>query len=290
MDRPGLRQRHVRRHFDQRDQSSHDFDGRDQLDRARGGRSGGGGGRRGSAATRGTEREQLAIDRLIASKSRELDILREEDPVRKEMIRLRDTLAGATDAERAKVEELIEAHRRETLEIDAKAERIEAYEDIFRDATDELISNTGDLGDAWDAVTEAIRRAAIQALIFGEGPFAGIFGGGGGAAGGGLASALGGIFSGFAGFFDDGGYIPGGKRGIVGEFGPEVVSGPAYVTSRADTARMLGAGGTLRILLDDRLIGEIIDQNARNSIEMVSYGVAQNNRLQAEAERRKVQK
>lgn len=43
----------------------------------------------------------------------------------------------------------------------------------------------------------------------------------------------------FAGMFDNGGFIPSGSYGIAGEIGPEIVSGPAYVTSRNDTARML---------------------------------------------------
>lgn len=38
-----------------------------------------------------------------------------------------------------------------------------------------------------------------------------------------------------AGLFDQGGLIPAGKSGIVGEFGPELVNGPAVVTSRKQT-------------------------------------------------------
>lgn len=50
----------------------------------------------------------------------------------------------------------------------------------------------------------------------------------------------------FAGAFDKGGTIPSGQWGIVGEYGPEIVRGPAMVTSRVDTARALSsdsAGG-----------------------------------------------
>lgn len=47
----------------------------------------------------------------------------------------------------------------------------------------------------------------------------------------------------FAGMFDDGGRIPAGQFGIVGEIGPEIVHGPAMVTSRVDTARALSAAG-----------------------------------------------
>jgi TP901 family phage tail tape measure protein len=43
----------------------------------------------------------------------------------------------------------------------------------------------------------------------------------------------------YAGAFDKGGIIPAGKWGIVGEYGPEIVSGPANVTSREKTAEIL---------------------------------------------------
>ena len=69
-------------------------------------------------------------------------------------------------------------------------------------------------------IAEQLLRSQIRQLM------ANVFGGGGGAGGGGR-----GLFGNlFAGFFAQGGYIPGGKVGIVGERGPELVSGPANVT------------------------------------------------------------
>jgi hypothetical protein len=47
----------------------------------------------------------------------------------------------------------------------------------------------------------------------------------------------------YAGAYDEGGKIPGGKFGIVGEYGPEIVSGPANVTGRRDTAELLRNSG-----------------------------------------------
>lgn len=44
----------------------------------------------------------------------------------------------------------------------------------------------------------------------------------------------------FAGAFDEGGHIPANKWGVVGEYGPEIINGPANVTSRKDTAELLG--------------------------------------------------
>uniref|UniRef100_UPI002FF3E601 hypothetical protein n=1 Tax=Enterobacter hormaechei TaxID=158836 RepID=UPI002FF3E601 len=42
----------------------------------------------------------------------------------------------------------------------------------------------------------------------------------------------------FAGMYDNGGTIPRGQFGIVGENGPEIVNGPANVTSRRRTAAL----------------------------------------------------
>lgn len=47
-----------------------------------------------------------------------------------------------------------------------------------------------------------------------------------------------------AGAYDRGGYIPSGKVGLVGEYGPELVSGPSYVTGRKRTADAIEGGGS----------------------------------------------
>lgn len=95
---------------------------------------------------------------------------------------------------------------------------------------------------------EAASMAALQAPPVGLGPVAG-------AAMAaqiksmGYASAAVIAAQGFAGMFDNGGNIPSGQWGIVGEYGPEIVKGPANVTSRKETAAMArsavsgGSGG-----------------------------------------------
>jgi len=47
----------------------------------------------------------------------------------------------------------------------------------------------------------------------------------------------------FAGFFNKGGYIPAGQFGVAGESGPEIINGPANVTSTKATAKALGGAG-----------------------------------------------
>ncbi len=53
----------------------------------------------------------------------------------------------------------------------------------------------------------------------------------------------GGLGSLFAGFFDKGGQIGAGQFGVVGEKGPEIVTGPATVIGRQETAELMQGGG-----------------------------------------------
>lgn len=58
---------------------------------------------------------------------------------------------------------------------------------------------------------------------------------------------------------DKGGNIPSGGLGIVGEFGPELVRGPASVTSRKDTADLLSKGSnvTVNLIEDSSRAGQV---------------------------------
>lgn len=71
------------------------------------------------------------------------------------------------------------------------------------------------------SIAEELLRSNVKKLI------AQAFGGVGGGSGGGVFGFLSNMF---AGFFANGGVIPPGKFGVVGERGPELISGPATVT------------------------------------------------------------
>lgn len=60
-----------------------------------------------------------------------------------------------------------------------------------------------------------------------------------------VQSALDSYNSNFAGMYDSGGYIPHGQFGIAGENGPEIVEGPANITSRKHTAMLATAALSL---------------------------------------------
>jgi len=88
----------------------------------------------------------------------------------------------------------------------------------------------------------------------------------------------------FAGLFDNGGMIPAGQFGIAGERGPEIVTGPARVTSRVDTARML-EGGTqpdrtskVELALSPDLEARILEQSKTMSVEVTSAGLQEYDR------------
>ena len=70
------------------------------------------------------------------------------------------------------------------------------------------------------------------------------------------------------GFFDGGGRIGAGDFGIVGERGPELVQGPAMVTSRKDTAGMMGGDNVTNITIvgqsGEKLVDTITVRQRRN--------------------------
>ncbi|HHJ3234220.1 TPA: phage tail length tape measure family protein [Vibrio parahaemolyticus] len=53
------------------------------------------------------------------------------------------------------------------------------------------------------------------------------------------AAATAAASAGFAGAFDNGGYIPAGQWGITGEYGPEITLGPSHIVGRKQTMSML---------------------------------------------------
>lgn len=98
----------------------------------------------------------------------------------------------------------------------------------FNDEANETVSIASRLGQLGGIV------GSLGALGIGLGPIGGVLG---------LGSSV-------FGLFDGGGTIPAGRTGIVGERGPELVSGPANVTSRADTAAMMGGDTVVNIIIE----------------------------------------
>jgi tape measure domain-containing protein len=106
-----------------------------------------------------------------------------------------------------------------------------------------------------------------------------LFGGGGGA--GGMLSTVMGFFGGMS---DNGGSIASNKFNLVGERGPELISGPAKVYSRAKTAREMersgGGGGNVTFALE----GDFDSRAERAIRSMVQSGMLQSSLNGAEIE------
>ena len=131
--------------------------------------------------------------------------------------------------------------------MDAITSAGDGIEDTFRNSLVNAVTGRGSFRDVLtntlDAVANSFAQVAVMQLS--TGLAASVFGGSGG---GGFFSSL------FAGFFQNGGNIPAGQVGIVGEAGPEFVSGPATVTP-------MGMGQTININIsgnvDERAIQQI---------------------------------
>lgn len=80
---------------------------------------------------------------------------------------------------------------------------------------------------AFDKIADSFFNNALDQIFSGGGTS----GGGGGGLLGGITSAIGSsVGNFFGGFFEKGGYLPAGKFGVVGEKGPEIITGPSQVT------------------------------------------------------------
>jgi len=160
--------------------------------------SSGGGSRRGGGSSRASavDKEREAVEKLISGLQDQLALLRETDPVQKEMLRNREALKGATDAEREAVRGLIGTLQEEEEALERQADLADYLKDtgydLFRGAT----QGADALAAAADRAAEALAEAVFQAILLGEGPLAGLLGGGEGGLLGALANSLAGTLSG----------------------------------------------------------------------------------------------
>ncbi len=179
------------------------------------------------SAAGGAAKERSALADLIDAQMQELALLRETDPVQREMLKHRDALAAATDVERQLVEELIATRLREQEQMQALQETQDFFANTVYDAFEKAIFSGGSLVDVLHNIVAALARAALQATLLGEGPLAGLFGTSGG---GGLFTMLfKAIFPGKA----DGGLITGPGSGTSDDVLIAASSGEFVMTAAA---------------------------------------------------------
>lgn len=142
------------------------------------GSGGGGGSSRSGRSSQATaaNREREAVERLITSLTDELAILRETDPVAREMIKHRDDLKGATEAEREAVRQLIETRQAEEQQLQAMNDQQQFYRDTVYGAFDGLVLRGQSVVEVLGNIAAAAAQAFAQAALLGQGPLAGLFG------------------------------------------------------------------------------------------------------------------
>lgn len=136
------------------------------------GKGGAGGGGGGAARD-----EANALQELITSLEGEIEALRVQDPIQRELLKHREALAGATEAEKNQVEELIAVREREAAALEGAKARREFFEDLGNNALEALIVKGESFNDVLKNIAQSLIQAGIQAALFGSGPFGNIFGG-----------------------------------------------------------------------------------------------------------------
>ena len=125
------------------------------------------------------KKEQIApADALIGRLQGELDLLRETDPVQRELIRNRTVLAEATETERARIEGLIGQLAGERQAVEANADAYDLLRDSAAQALDDLIIKGGSAKDVIEDLARSLLSASLKGSLLGEGPLGGLFGGG----------------------------------------------------------------------------------------------------------------
>ena len=168
-----------------------------------------------------------AQNEMLRERDRILESLKTEQEIFNDAVAQADRLLAAG----VLTQDQYNQHLR-NLETELNSVQFEGFERGIQSISDgiaDAIVNAEDMGDAFQNVLRQMVADLISSNL--QNMLRSIFNGGGGE--GGLGSI-------FAGFFDQGGNIPAGQFGIAGERGPEVVRGPAQVTSLAATARMMG--------------------------------------------------
>lgn len=127
--------------------------------RETGGGAGAGGG--GAAA------EADAVEGLIGRLTEELELLRETDPVQREMLRHREALAAATDAERAEVRALIEERLAEAEALEEVQRQMSEVRDLGQSVIRGIVDDLRAGEDAGEILAGVLDRIADKLIDIG---------------------------------------------------------------------------------------------------------------------------
>lgn len=204
------------------------------------------------------DRQREAVERVIAALEFEQETLGKSELQQRIMNEIRSAGAGATDEQRARITSLVTEIENQEQATARLAEVTGFFEDQAMTAFGNVTAMISTGNSALDQFLQKMADAAYQAIAFGEGPLASLFGGG--SSGGGFLSNL------FAGFFADGGKIPSGQFGVVGEAGPELISGPATVTPLSKAGGSSGSQ-SVQVFQSFQISGTVTDKDVQAMIE-----------------------
>jgi hypothetical protein len=193
-----------------------------------------GGGGRGSGS--GAKAQADEVDQLIKRLKDELAVMREVDPLQKELLRNREALTDATEGERKTVSDLIQQRIAETAALEAQEEVWGLFSSTASNALDALIVQGESLSDVLKKVVANLIDATIEAASLGTGPLAFLFGGTPENGRGGWIGAIFGALSGNVAKKADGGIIYGAGHGTSDSV-PILASSGEFVVNAAATAR-----------------------------------------------------
>jgi hypothetical protein len=257
------------------------------------GGGGGGGGR--SAAVSEAQREREAVTKLVEQLEFEQSILGATDLEREKAITLRRAGAAATDAERARIEEIVTATYAQTEALQAQQDQYESLRNLSHDVIGGLAEDLRDgvsgaelLSNALNRVAESLIKAGVDNLT------AGLFPTGG-------ATRPGGIFGGaiIPGILHSGGVAGSDGYGHGRSFSPAAfVNAPRYhtggvagfrpgevpaVLQRGEVVLPRGAsvsgGGTsvVEVRISADVEARVLEQAANQSVRITQAGIGANN-------------
>lgn len=201
------------------------------------------------------EREREAVEALIAGLEFELSLIGLSNQQKAVEIALRQAGAAATDEQRAAIEALVIATHTENETLKQTQELYDAIKGAADGALKGFLHDIAEGKSAGEAFKGMLDDILSKLIDFG------------------VSTALNAIFPGLgtlAGQRAAGGPVNSGSSYLVGEKGPEIFTptSAGRITSNADAAGM-GGGGKLAIYLGPGLQAEILDQSARQSVQIV---------------------
>ncbi|WP_336067168.1 phage tail length tape measure family protein [Nitratireductor rhodophyticola] len=160
------------------DQRAQNTKSQTQIEAERAARSRGGGGRGGSVSE--AEREREAVAKLIDELEFERSLIGLSALERERAVALRRAGSAATDEQRLKIAELVTAVEEETEAFKGAEEAAKFFKETLGGALLSIIPPIETGNRALDNLLNTLIQVVAQAALLGQGPLAGLIGGGGG--------------------------------------------------------------------------------------------------------------